>query len=65
MFRPYPGRRSLRAVRNEPDPLLNVVDNMAVAFEVPGCLTEDMLAEKVVAAMQKGLCEPDEITIER
>ena len=53
----------------KPDPLLNVVENMAVAFdrlrislEVPGWgLTEDMLAEKVIAAMQEGLCEPDEI----
>jgi hypothetical protein len=53
----------------KPDPSMDVVENMAVAFdrlrvslEVPGCgITEEMLAEKVIAAMQHGLCEPDEI----
>ena len=53
----------------KPVPSMDVVQNMAVAFErlcilleVPRWgLTEDVLAEKVIAAMQEGLCEPDEI----
>ena len=53
----------------KPDPRLNVVENMTVAFDrlcislqMPGwSLTEEMLAQKIYAVVQEGLWEPDEI----
>jgi hypothetical protein len=53
----------------KPDHLPDIIDNMIVAFdrlcvslEVPGWgLTEDMLAQKIIAVVQQGLCKPDEI----
>ena len=53
----------------KPDALMDVAENMAVALdrlcvslEVPGWgFTEEMLAQKVIAAVQEGLREPDEI----
>jgi hypothetical protein len=53
----------------EPDHSLDIVENMTVAFdrlcvllEVPGWgLTEELLAQKIIAAVQQGLREPDEI----
>jgi len=68
---PYPGRRFPRlTTAMETDPSFDIMlDNMAVAFDrlcisldVPGWgFTEEMLAHKIIAVVEQGLSEPDEI----